>query len=36
MNLGEVGWEGVDLIHLPQCRDQWLVVVNTLMNLRVP
>jgi hypothetical protein len=23
MNLGELEWGGVDLIHLSQCRDQW-------------
>jgi hypothetical protein len=22
-NLGEIGWEGVDWIHLDQYRDQW-------------
>jgi hypothetical protein len=24
MQLWEIGWEGVDLIHLAQDRDQWL------------
>jgi len=28
--------EGVDWIHLAEDRDQWLAVVNTVMNLRVP
>jgi hypothetical protein len=28
----EVGWEGVDRIHLAQDRDQWQALVNTLMN----
>jgi hypothetical protein len=36
MDLREIGWEGVDWIHLAQDRDQWLAVVNTVMNLRVP
>jgi hypothetical protein len=34
MVLREVGWEGVDWIHLVQDRNQWWVV-NTVMNLRV-
>jgi hypothetical protein len=33
LDLKEIGWEGVDWIHLD--RDQWRAVVNTLMNLRV-
>jgi hypothetical protein len=36
MDLMEIGWEGVDWIHLAQDRDQWRAVVNTVMNLRVP
>jgi hypothetical protein len=36
MNLREIVWEGVDWIHLTRDRDKWLVVVNTVMNLRVP
>jgi hypothetical protein len=28
-------WEGVDWIHLSQDKDQWLTLVNTLLNLRV-
>jgi hypothetical protein len=36
MDLREIGWEGVDWIHLAQDRDQWRAVVNTVMNLRVP
>jgi hypothetical protein len=36
MDLMEIGWEGVDWIHLAQDRDQWLALVNTVMNLRVP
>jgi hypothetical protein len=29
MDLGEIGWGGVDWIHLSQDRDQWQVLVNT-------
>jgi hypothetical protein len=36
MNLREVGLEGVDWMQLAQDRDQWLHLVNTEMNLRVP
>jgi hypothetical protein len=35
MGLGETGWEGLDWIHLAQDSDQWLAVVNTVMNLQV-
>jgi hypothetical protein len=36
MDLGEIGWDGVDGNELAQDRDQWRAVVNTEMNLRVP
>jgi hypothetical protein len=36
MDLREIGWDGVDWIELAQDRDQWRVLVNTVMNLRVP
>jgi hypothetical protein len=36
MNLTEIGWETVDLIHLVLDRDQWQALVNTLMNFWVP
>jgi hypothetical protein len=36
MDLGEIGWGGVDLIGLAQHRDKWKVLVNAVMNLRVP
>jgi hypothetical protein len=29
MDLKEIGWEGVDWMHLAQGRDQWLFLVNT-------
>jgi hypothetical protein len=31
----EIGWEVVNSMHLAQDRDQWLAVVNTVVNLRV-
>jgi hypothetical protein len=35
MDMREVGWEGMDWMHLIQDRDQWRAVVNTVMKLRV-
>jgi hypothetical protein len=35
MDLGEIGWGGVEWIHLAQDRDRWWAVVNAVMNLRV-
>jgi hypothetical protein len=34
-DLTEIGWEGVDWIHLVQDRGKWWAAVNTEMNLRV-
>jgi hypothetical protein len=36
MNLRDIGWDGTDWTDLAQDRDQWKVLVNALMNLRVP
>jgi hypothetical protein len=36
VDLREIGWDGVDWIDLAQDRDQLRVVVNAVMNLRVP
>jgi hypothetical protein len=33
--LREIRWGGVDWIDLAQDRDQWRVLVNTVMNLRL-
>jgi hypothetical protein len=35
MDLRETGLEGVEWIHLAQDKDQWQVLVNTVMNLWV-
>jgi hypothetical protein len=36
MDLREIVLEIVDWMHLAQDRDQWQVVVNTVMSLRDP
>jgi hypothetical protein len=36
MNLREIGRDGMDWIDLAQDRDQWRILVNMVMNLRVP
>jgi hypothetical protein len=36
MDLREIGWENVVRMHLAQDRDRWLVLVNALMDHRVP
>jgi hypothetical protein len=36
MDLREIGFGDVDWIHRAQDRDRWRVLVNTIMNLRVP
>jgi hypothetical protein len=36
MNLGEIGWDGVDRIDVAQDRDQWSALVMIVMNFRVP
>jgi hypothetical protein len=35
MDLREIGWGGVEWIHLAQDRDRWRAAVNAVMNLRV-
>jgi hypothetical protein len=35
MDLREIDWGSVDLIQLPQNRDQWQAVVYTMTNLQV-
>jgi hypothetical protein len=36
MDLREIGWDGVNWIDMAQDRDQWMVLVNTVMDLQVP
>jgi hypothetical protein len=36
MDLREIGWGGLNWIDLAQDRDKWRVLVNMVMNLRVP
>jgi hypothetical protein len=36
MDLNDIGWDGVDWIHMAQDRDQWRALVNMVMKLRVP
>jgi hypothetical protein len=35
MDLRKIGWGGMDCIDLSQDRDQWKVLVNTIMNFRI-
>jgi len=32
MDLRELGWEGMDWMHVAQNRDQWWALVNMVMN----
>jgi hypothetical protein len=34
MDIGEIGWDGIDWIDLAQDRDQWGSLVNKVMNLQ--
>jgi hypothetical protein len=36
MYLGEVGWGDVDWYGLAKDRNRWRVLVNSVLNLRVP
>jgi hypothetical protein len=36
MDLREIGWDGVDWIHLAQDRGQWRDIVNTVMKFLFP
>jgi hypothetical protein len=32
MGLREIGWDGMDWIHLAQDKDKWRALVNAVMN----
>jgi len=36
MDLKEMGWVGMDWIHLTQNSGKWWALVNIVMNLQVP
>jgi hypothetical protein len=36
IDLGEIGWDGVDWIDMAQDMDHWRALVNTALKLRVP
>jgi hypothetical protein len=36
MDLREIGWDELDWIDMARDRDQWMALVNTILNLRVP
>jgi hypothetical protein len=36
MDLGEIGWDGMEWTNLAHGRDQWRALVNTVMNLQIP
>jgi hypothetical protein len=36
IELSEIGRGDVDLNHVDQSKDQWRVLVNTVMNIEVP
>jgi hypothetical protein len=36
MDVREIGWDSMNWIYLPQDREQWRALVNTVMNLPVP
>jgi hypothetical protein len=36
MDLREIGWGGMDLIDLADDREQWVALLNTVKNIRIP
>jgi hypothetical protein len=36
IDIGEVGWESVDWIHLAHSRENWRALVNTMVKLGIP
>jgi hypothetical protein len=35
VNLGEIGWDGMDWTDITQDRDQWRALVNMVIHLLV-
>jgi hypothetical protein len=36
MDLGDIGWHGMDWTDLAYDRDHWRTLANTVINLQVP
>jgi hypothetical protein len=36
MDLGEIEWVGMNWIYLARDTDQWMALVNIVINLQVP
>jgi hypothetical protein len=36
MNLGVIGWGSIDCLDLAQDREQWRILLDMLMNIRIP
>jgi hypothetical protein len=36
MELGDIGWGGMDCTGLAQDRNKWRALVNSVLNLRIP
>jgi hypothetical protein len=36
INLGEIGWDDMERIGVAHDKDQWVALVNAVVNLRVP
>jgi hypothetical protein len=36
MDLREIGWDVVDCMDIVQDKEQWMALVNTVLNLQVP
>jgi len=36
MDLREIGWKGIEWMHLSQDRVQWWALVHVVINLQVP
>jgi hypothetical protein len=36
MDIREIGWEGVEWLHLAHNINQWQVLANKVMNIWVP